>query len=152
MFCYCVFCPSLTQPASIQGVKKKRWDVTGPWHQPRCRKKPPDIPYLSMHASKMGGVCAAMLMLWGSEHGMSRGIRQPTADVSKVRECPLRKLGAVSGREMGADSRTQSPGELCQTWLQDTDTLSQTKQCCSNSLIHNHAHLQAERKAGTHLE
>lgn len=72
---------------------------------------------------------------------MSRGIRQPTVDVSKVRECPLRGLGAVLGREMGADSRTQSPGELCQTGLQDTDTLSQTKQSCSYSLIHIHAQL-----------
>lgn len=49
---------------------------------------------------------------------MSQGIRQPTADVSKVRECPLCGLGAVSGREMEVDS--SSPGGLCQTRLQDT--------------------------------
>lgn len=77
---------------------------------------------------------------------MSRGIKQPTADVSKVRVRPLHGLGALSGREMGADSRTQSPGELCQTRLQDTDTSSQTKQPCSYSLIHIHAHLRAEEE------
>lgn len=73
---------------------------------------------------------------------MSRGIRKTKVDVSRVRECRLRGLGAVLGREIGVDSRTQSPGELCQTRLQDTDTLSQTKQSCSYSLIHIHAHLQ----------
>lgn len=58
---------------------------------------------------------------------MSQGIRRPAADVSKVRECLLCRLGALSGREMGADSRTQSPGELCQIRLQDTRTLSLSK-------------------------
>lgn len=72
---------------------------------------------------------------------MSRGIGKPKVEVSTVRECRLCGLGAVLGREIGADSRTQSPGELCQTRLQDTDTLSQTKQSCSYSLIHIHAHL-----------
>lgn len=65
---------------------------------------------------------------------MSQGIRQPAADVSKVRECLLCRLGALSGREMGADSRTQSPGELCQSRLQDTRTLSQSKSCLDFSL------------------
>lgn len=35
----------------------------------------------------------------------------------KVRECLLNGLGAVLEREMGADSRIQSPGELCHTRL-----------------------------------
>lgn len=138
--CCVIVCFVLTNTTSLRsGGEKETMRCDGTLASAAVQKKHQISP--TYHASKMGGVCAAMLMLWGSEHGMSRGIRQPTADVSKVRECPLRKLGAVLGREMGADSRTQSPGELCQTWLQDTDTLSQTKQCCSNSLIHNHAHL-----------
>lgn len=56
---------------------------------------------------------------------MSRKIREPKVDVSRVRECRLRGLGAVFWREIGVDSR--SPGELCQTRLQETDTLSLTK-------------------------
>lgn len=65
----------------------------------------------------------------------------PLRMFQKVSKCALRELGAVSGREMGADSRTQNPGELCQTRLQDTDTSSQTKQPCSYSLIYIHTHL-----------
>lgn len=89
----------------------------------------------------MGSVYAAMLMLGQSKNGMSQGIREPKMDISRVTECRLCGLGAVLGREIGVDSRTQSPGELCQTRLQDTDSLSQTKQSCSYSLIHIHAHL-----------
>ena len=80
---------------------------------------------------------------------MSRIIRPPTPDVSKVRKCPLGGLGALSGREMGADSRTQSPGELCQTRLQDTNTSSQSKQSCSHSLIHIHAYFREWKMANT---
>lgn len=68
---------------------------------------------------------------------MSQGIRQPTADVSKVRECLVCGLGAVLGREMEADSRTQSPGELCQTRLQDTGYYI-TEQASLLILINSH--------------
>lgn len=68
---------------------------------------------------------------------MSQGIRQPTADVSEVRECPLSGLGAVSGREMEADSRTQSPGEFCQTRLQHTGYFI-TDQAALFILINSH--------------
>lgn len=82
---------------------------------------------------------------------MSRGISQPTADVSKVRECPLRGLGAVSGREMGADSRTQSPGELCQTRLQDTDTFT-TDQAVLLTLINSHPCTLVSREEGRYTQ
>lgn len=72
---------------------------------------------------------------------MSLGISEPVVDVPKVRECPLCRLGALSGREMGPDSKTQSPGELCHTRLQDTNSLSQTKAACSYLLIHTHTHV-----------
>lgn len=55
-------------------------------------------------------------------------------------------LGAPTGREMGADSRTQSPGELSQSRLQDTNASSQSKQLCTYSLIHLHAHFRAWKK------
>lgn len=78
-----------------------------------------------MHARQIGGLYRAMLMLCRSKHGLSRGIKEPKVDISSVRECLLCGLGAVLGREIRVDSRTQSPGELCQTRLQDRDTLSQ---------------------------
>lgn len=71
---------------------------------------------------------------------MSRGIREPKMDISRVRECRLCGLGAVLGREIRVDSKTRDPGEFCQTRLQDTDPLSQTKQSCSYVLVHILAH------------
>lgn len=61
-------------------------------------------------------------------------------DISRVRECRLCGLGAVLGRKIRVDSRTQDPGEFCQTRLQDADILSQTKQSCSYVLVHILAH------------
>lgn len=84
----------------------------------------------------MGGVYQAMLMLWGSKQSLSRGIRESKMDISRVGKCRLCRLGAVLGRKIRVDSKTQDPGELCQTRLQDTDTLSQTKQSCSYTLFH----------------
>lgn len=80
---------------------------------------------------------------------MSQGIRQPTADVSKVRECLLCGLGAVLGREMEADSRTQSPGELCQTRLQDTEYFI-TDQAALLILINSHPCAFVSSETGRH--
>lgn len=91
---------------------------------------------LCLHAGQMGGVYQAMLILWGSKQSLSRGIRESKMDISRVRECRLCRLGAVLGRKIRVDSKTQDPGEFCQTRLQDTDTLSQTKQSCSYALVH----------------
>lgn len=85
-------------------------------------------------------------MLWGSKQSLSRGIREPKMDISRVRECRLCGLGAVLGREIRVDSKTPDPGEFCQTRLQDIDTLSQTKQSCSYVLVHVLAHFWEEDK------
>lgn len=85
-------------------------------------------------------------MLRGSKQSLSRGIRESKMDISRVGECRLCRLGAVLGRKIRADSKTQDPGEFCQTRLQDTDTLSQTKQSCSYALVHIFASFWEEDK------
>lgn len=47
--------------------------------------------------------------------------------------------GHQLGKEMEADSRTQSPGELWQTWLQDTKSSAIVK-AALHTLINSHSH------------
>lgn len=77
-----------------------------------------------MHASQMGGVYAAMLMLWRSTQRMSRGIRDPKVEVSRFGKRLLQGWGQCWVGRIGADSGIQRPGELRQTRLQDTDTIT----------------------------
>lgn len=94
----------------------------------------------------VGVIYVAMLMLPRRVHCMSRGIRQPWSWSFPALGNVCSAARSASACEIAADSGTQRPGELCQTRLQDSDTITGAiYPSCSCSLIQIHAHLQEWR-------